>query len=131
VLRVLLALLALAAPAQASEQSRLDDARDRWQAADIADYSYDVQRYCFCKPLPAPMHFVVRDGRPVQPKKSRKRLQTVPRLFRVVQQALDNGFDRVDVDYAGRGFPKRILLDRDAMLADEEVTYEITGFRGR
>jgi hypothetical protein len=122
---------ALAAPASASAtdpsiedgsaQAALDQARERWSARGLDDYDFRVRRSCFCSPeYPRARRVRVRDGRPVAPHRSVRDYATVPRLFRVVQEAIDEKAAILEVDYRPSGLPRRIYVDYSFMIADEE-----------
>ena len=110
-------------------QQQLDAARQRWQAAHISDYHFTVERVCFCVPsFRGPATIVVRDGAPLAPPASFEDVATVPRLHAIVQQAIDDRVERLTVAYDARGVPQSISIDRSSMIADDEITYRVTGF---
>lgn len=136
---LLVALLALAAgapPALAqdartdasiadgSAQRALDRARAEWKAAAVRSYRFEVRTSCFCPPA-EPERFVVRGGRA----SSTSPLATIPRLHRVVQRAIDDRVERLFVRFGKLGIPRSIGIDRSTSIADEEVSYGVTGFR--
>ncbi|MGI9097404.1 MAG: DUF6174 domain-containing protein [Solirubrobacteraceae bacterium] len=46
----------------------------------------------------------------------------------IVQQAINDRVERLGVTYDARGVPQSISIDRRLMIADDEITYRITGF---
>src|SRR4051794_36592274 len=130
------ALAAAAAPPQGTPdpriadgtlQRRLDGARAAWKAAHLRSYRYDITVSCFCAPSKGVV-YTVRNGVPRVPKKGEKSLASVPRLFKRIQAAIDDGVANLDVTYGRRGVPKSIYIDTAANIADEEVGYRIAHF---
>lgn len=115
--------------ADGTAQQQLDAARQRWQAAQIPDYHFSVERLCFCVPaFRGPATIIVRDGAPLAPPAEFADVATVPRLHAIVQTAIDDRVERLDVAYDARGVPLSISIDVSSMIADEEIAYRITGF---
>ena len=122
--------LVLAAPARAqdpsitdgSAQAALDSARGRWREHGFANYRFRQSLQCFC---PAeygkPQRVTVRHRRPVDPPEHLRRYASVPRLFRVVQDAIDRRAAILIVRYGRTGLPRRIWIDYDQRVADEEL----------
>ncbi|HTN23503.1 MAG TPA: DUF6174 domain-containing protein [Solirubrobacteraceae bacterium] len=122
---------ALATPASAATshpQQRLDAARKQWKAAHVSSYRYEVAVSCFCAPRNGHLFYVVRHGVARPPRNGDKSVATVPRLLRMIQDAIDRHVARLDVTYGRRGVPKSIYIDGVANIADDEVTYTITHF---
>jgi hypothetical protein len=112
-----------------SAQQQLDAARQRWQAAQIHDYHFTVQRLCFCAPaFRGPATIVVRYDTPVAPPAAFDELATIPRLHAIVQKAIDDQVQRLTVSYDARGVPLSIAIDHSAMIADDEITYTVSAF---
>ncbi|MGI9099249.1 MAG: DUF6174 domain-containing protein [Solirubrobacteraceae bacterium] len=115
--------------ANGTAQQQLDGARQRWQAAHISDYHYTVERVCFCVPsFRGPATIVVRDDAPLDPPASFEDVATIPKLHAIVQQAIDDRVERLGVTYDALGVPQSISIDPRLMIADDEITYRITGF---
>jgi Family of unknown function (DUF6174) len=119
----------------AEERARLLQARSRWRAAGISDYSYEVRKLCFCPPeVVGPFAITVRGGAvasvvyvptgaAVVPLAERH--PTVDGLFAVVEATLERNPDRLTIDYdSALGYPRRIDVDTIVRAADDEVTYE-------
>jgi hypothetical protein len=138
------AAVALAAPAPASarpavdpdivngtEQQRLDAARATWRGSGVRSYRFRVARQCFCPVrVTKPAVITVRDGRPVDAPRRLRKVATITRLFRVVQRAIDDRVDGLIVRYGSeRGIPRKIHIDFEQMLFDEEVGYVVDRFR--
>jgi hypothetical protein len=110
-------------------QQELDAARQRWQVLHISDYHFTVERLCFCVPaFRGPATMVVRDDVPLAVPPAFEDVATVPRLHAIVQKAIDDRVARLNVAYDARGIPLSIAIDRSSTVADDEITYRISGF---
>lgn len=135
--------VAVALPQAASAESKFIDpaitdgtaakelsaARNLWKASGIRNYRFSFSASCFCLP---------RDPVKIKVRGSKVRLsdpdwfgpRTVPGLFKVVQRAIGQSAARLDVTYSRtKGVPRRIAIDEDRMITDEEVAYTVSKFR--
>lgn len=114
-------------------------AETKWRQNKPRSYSYTLQRSCFCmpeflKPIQIEIlgNTVTRatvEGVPL-PLERRANALTVEGLFEIIREAIDDKAHRIDVQYdAEYGFPRSISIDRNAMMADEEVYYTATEFK--
>jgi Family of unknown function (DUF6174) len=116
--------------ADGSAQQALDAARARWRATGLRSYRYRARRICFCAPrYTRAARIVVRRGHPADPPARLRRVATVPRLLRRVQDAIDDRVASLTVRYGGRGVPHVIAVDVSRMIADEEYTFRVRRFR--
>jgi hypothetical protein len=108
-----------------SAQRSLDAARARWKAKGPRSYQLVVRHSCFCpEQYTRPRTVVVRNGKIVRASKYVRDIATVPRLFKIVQAAIDRKVVNLDVTYdAKRGFPRNIWVDTSLQIADEEQGY--------
>jgi hypothetical protein len=122
--------LALAAPARAedpsiadgSAQAALREARADWREQGSGSYRFRQSVQCFCPiEYSRPRRITVRRGRPVDPPAHLRRYASVRRLFRLVQEAIDERAAVLRVRYGGMGLPRRIWIDYDERIADEEL----------
>jgi hypothetical protein len=143
-LAALTAAIALAVPAQAqlppvipdpaitngSAQKALDAAKAKWKAKGAASYQMVVRRSCFCpEQYIRPRTVVVRKDKIVKAAEEVREIATVPRLFRIVQQAINKKVQNLDVTYdAVRGFPRTIFVDGSLQIADAEQGYGAAKF---
>jgi hypothetical protein len=130
-LALIIVVLALPATAVASPQSKLTSAKDRWRATHLSDYTFDLEISCFCRPLPDPIHLTVKDGKPVDPPEAARGATTVPKIFRIIQSAIDGHAATVKATYGAKGLPRSVYIDRSKMIADEEVTYSSSHLKGQ
>jgi hypothetical protein len=115
--------------ANGTAQQTLNGAKQRWQAAHISNYHYTVERQCFCAPsFRGPVTIVVRNDKSEGTPAAFENVATVPLLHAVVQKAIDDRVDRLGVVYDARGVPLSIAIDGRLMIADDEITYVVSGF---
>ncbi len=115
--------------ADGSAQKALDAAKQRWRRHGPRSYSYRLQLSCYCTTdALRPRTFVVRDGKPRNPPKGWRGQATVPRLFRLVQRAIDERADEIHVEYRANGSLKVLSVDQDARMIDDEYQYYVSRF---
>jgi hypothetical protein len=113
-----------------SAQRAVDRARAAWAKAGIRTYRVRVALGCFCpEEVRKPRTLTVRRGSPVRPPAHLKAVATVPRMFRIVQGAIDDRVAGLTVTYGGRGVPRSIAIDVSRQIADEESFYTIDRFK--
>ncbi len=117
------------------EGDRVSEQRFLWEAQSLDDYTYDVQRVCFC-PLREGVQLTVVDGvvagatdltteEVLEPSEVQWYV-TIDGLFDLLQDAYDRNAHQVDVDFdANRGYPTRIFIDYSEMIADEELGFTL------
>ena len=117
------------------EVDRLGEQRALWQALGLNDYTYDVQRICFC-PFREGVRVTVVDGavagatdlatgEVLEPNEVQWYL-TIDDLFDLVQDAYDENAHEVQVEFdPSRGYPTRIYIDYSEMIADEELGFTL------
>jgi hypothetical protein len=136
--RVLLALLAVAVVvvagfvAYGSVDQRLtlrgiDQHERTWRRERPSDYSYVVETLCLCAG-PRTFTIVVADGEVVsvdpEPTEFAK-AHTIEELFDVAREAIHDGADEVEVDYAADGHPTTVSIDQVKGAIDDEVAYRV------
>jgi hypothetical protein len=115
-----------------SAQKALDSARAKWKAAHIRNYDFRGAISCFCAPAYRKARTLkVRGGAPVHPPDNLRNVASVPRIFHVIQQAIDEKVASLQVTYVKRGFPRSVWIDRSRQIADEEVSYSFDRFKPR
>src|SRR3954451_1840850 len=98
--------------ADGSAEQALDAARARWAATGLTDYRFRGRLLCFCpQSYTTPRTLTVRDGRARRPPQNLKPIATVPRMFRVVQRAIDRQVAGLAVTYGATGLPRSISID--------------------
>jgi len=122
-------------PVQGAGPDDLAEARARWEAADIDNYTYTIERQCFCpEQYRGPFAVKVEGGEITEatwsggPAGEDVQIPTVEELFRRVAEAYAEGADEVRVTYDGpRGYPTVVWIDESRQMADEEVGYTVSG----
>ena len=119
---------------EADERDRLIEARSRWNAQDLGDYTFRLQRgWCECLPeWLHPLRIDVRNGTVVEVEDletgataaADQRARTVAELFERVEDLIQSGAYRLTVEYDPQlGYPTFISWDEDAQVADDEGSY--------
>ena len=120
------------------DRSDLERAMGRWAASGNESYTYTLRRLCYCLPetigpyevrvVAGTPAAVVRpeDGEPIDPEYAHL-FPGVDGLFEIIDDALREGADRLDVEYdSATGTPIRIDIDYIEAAADDEILYEST-----
>jgi hypothetical protein len=117
--------------ASGKAQKALDAAKAKWKAKGASSYQMVVRRSCFCPvQITRPHTVVIRHGKIARADENVRDFATVPRLFRIVQKAIDKKVQNLDVSYdATRGFPRAIFVDTSLQIADEEQGYGASRFK--
>ena len=122
-------------------RSELARALDRWQAANIAHYRYNLRVECFCGFMDKmPLSIEVKDGQVVSmsyndgspvPDADRQlfaRYQTIEALFGFTQESLATA-DEVKVEYDPTyAFPATVLVNQAKMAADAGLNLFVLNF---
>ncbi len=118
----------------ASVSPELEQARQRWQAADLGEYQMTLQRMCFC-PSPdytGPFEVTVRDGDVSSVRLGGARVDaergvSVEALFALIDEAYERGAVEVALSFHPElGYPTSIGIDYDRQMADEEIGYRVS-----
>ena len=119
---------------------QLQTARARWAAQHPPSYRYVVQKGCFCPVnIVQPVRIEVRDGAALSmanaetgapvPAADFEDVATLDHLFVLIQRAIDQGADRVEVRYdEALGYPTLISIDHISNAVDDEVSYSVEHF---
>ncbi|OZC02061.1 DUF6174 domain-containing protein [Rubricoccus marinus] len=132
---LLLVALTLAGCAQTrvGPATNLAQARARWEASGADTYTMTLHRSCFCpEDYRGPFDVRVEDDAVASVQFQDQalptdRVVTIDALFELLAEAYASGAARVDVTYDPElGFPATLYIDRNEMIADEEVGYTVT-----
>ena len=129
--------LTLASCRDAAAPDDLPTAEARWHARRPTAYHATVTPSCFCG-LPGGVvvtvrgsvvtRVVVATGAPLAPDLA-PAYPTIDQLFSTIAAAKATHYARVDVTYdAQYGFPRSVFLDRQAGVADDEISYSVQNF---
>ncbi len=114
--------------ADGSAARHLSAARARWKSRGFASYRFTVTQTCFCAPRGGSATITVRGGRRSGATERLLVASSVPRLFALVDGAIKGKVARLTVSYdARRGYVRHVYIDSSAMIADEEVGYDVRG----
>ncbi len=141
--RVVAALLALLAACgdATGPGGGLSAARARWAQRGPTSYTVTVLRGCECLPeMTGPVVIIVRDGAVVSrtyvatgaPVASplAEQFPSVEQMFARIVAARRADVARLQVVYdPALGHPVRVSIDPDAMVVDDEVTYQLSELR--
>ena len=120
------------------ELDRLGRQRALWEAQGLEDYTYDVQRVCFCPSFRQGVRVTVADGavtgvtdlatgEVLEPNEVQWYL-TIDALFGLVQDAYDWNAHEVQLEFdASRGYLTRIFIDYSETVMDEELGFTLLG----
>ncbi|MBO0613644.1 DUF6174 domain-containing protein [Thiothrix fructosivorans] len=127
-------------------QQQLDANRQKWDSLGISDYSFTLQRSCFCTPdSTRPITIQVRgdsvtsaryaDTGELIPDDRQTNKQSIYNMnadgvFNLIEQGIKSGAAQVDAKYdAQYGLPTSIYIDQNQQMADEEMGYTISNFQ--
>ncbi len=119
----------------------LNSNRRFWNQRNISSYDYTLSNSCFCiGDARGPVVIKVRNGQttsitsvatgqPVNPEFFQN-YNTIPKLFDVVQDAINRRAFSLNVQYNARfGYPTQINIDYNSQIADEEIFLTIENFK--
>lgn len=124
----------------AQARRQLQAAEAKWKKNRPLHYRYTLQRSCFCAPdYRKPIAIRVFRGKVQQamllpegtPLPAERKAEALPveGLFRLIREAIADKVASVVVVYDDRyGYPTSISIDRDRMMADEEVHFTVSHF---
>jgi hypothetical protein len=105
-----------------------------WNARSNGDYSYLVDRYCFCIPsgrfridvVDYEIQSVVyaESGEAIDSGEW-EYIHTIEQMFELIAEAEARRASKVDVEYSRRGYPKTIDIDWIEEAADDEIYYQV------
>lgn len=126
-------------PHPESDSPDLTGARMQWDRSEPEAYAYTVRRYCFC--AGGPVYVIAnRDSvvsaeadagsRGFQGGIPDKQAYSIDSLFAEVQSVAGRNFHSRSFSFdATYGFPDSVAIDFELLLADEEYSLVIDGFR--
>ena len=108
--------------------------KNKWEALGIDSYSCTFQISCFCiREATLPKRVQVINGEVVEvdgdpyDKEEHWGVQTIDQLYDMIAQAEKDKVHSLDVQYnLDKGYPSSVYIDRDEMIADEEMGYYVS-----
>lgn len=120
-------------PDNSQQLVELKENRKLWRSQRFKTYQFTYQQQCFCvPPANTPLKVSVKNGKITQvinlnTNQSITDLDfpnNIDQLFEIIETAIKENADEILVNYdATFGYPTRIAIDYQTMLADDEVTY--------
>ena len=121
--------------------SEVERAHEKWQAANVSHYRYELAISCFCIfSADMPLVIEVQNGEVVSMEyKSGKEIDassmevfekynTIDKIFAELEKA-ENEAERVEVTYDEKyGFPTQVTIDQAQQAADDELYLTISNF---
>lgn len=119
------------------ESKDLNANYNKWTRTGIQEYEYSLAINCFCSTDRTGPHIIRVNGDLIATVNGNSyditktgTLYTVPQLFNLIRESIARKPYRITVEYDNTyGFPKKIYIDYDQNIADEEVGFTLTGFR--
>lgn len=131
-------------PTDERAQNALNRNMTLWQDLALTDYDMQQQRSCFCSPESIRLMYIRVRGDEIDAVWEYETLDPVDEalwplfrpvegLFDIIQTAIDDRYDDLDVEYhEAFGFPMMMIsVDPDRDVADDEITYTSSVFIGR
>ena len=113
----------------------LQENRKIWRSQSLKSYQYTYQQQCFClPPSNTPLKVSVKNDKITEVVNLTNNQaitaltfpKTIEELFNIIEQAIDRNADEISINYdTTLGYPTRIAIDYEKILADDEVTYTI------
>ncbi len=113
----------------------LQENRQLWRSQQLKNYQYIYQQQCFCvPPSNTPLKVSVKNDKITQVVNlNTDQLltdltfpNTIDQLFNIIQDAIQRNADEILITYDKTlGYPTRIAIDYQRILADDEITYTV------
>lgn len=129
-------------PTEVVVSGDLEGARQKWEAAGISHYRFNLDMVCFCAFREnMPLIIEVQDGEVISMQYENgseidpasleffQRYETIEKVFAELEKAVGGEADKVTVSYDGTyGFPEQIDIDFVEEAIDDELSMTIFGF---
>jgi hypothetical protein len=139
---LLIIAIMLAACSAMQPKSEVDRAREKWDAAKISHYSFNLFIGCFCVyTQDMPLIIEVKNGEVVSMKYQSgkeiesgnldyfQRFATIEKIFDELKKDQGGEADKVTVEYDETyGFPKQVSIDFIEQAADDELGLTVSDF---
>ncbi|MCI5124729.1 MAG: hypothetical protein D3925_09690 [Candidatus Electrothrix sp. AR5] len=117
-------------------QAELNKNMELWRHSNISNYTYTYKKNCFCPPEEAILITVSNgqvtaasyspSGTSLPPEKLNS-LMTIDKLFQVIQGAITQQYDRLEVTYnATLGYPENIMTNPNEQATDLGRSYTVS-----
>ncbi len=135
---LILGTMTLAAPFTPKDQTlaSLTKLENAWKAQKIKNYSFTLERSCFCAPKSGSMQFKVSNGTSKISNVSKglnandlMAFSSIEKLYSRMKTVLQKGGRVALVMYSQRGYPTQITLDQNIKTTDDELYLTISNFK--
>ncbi|MDJ0659668.1 MAG: DUF6174 domain-containing protein [Crocosphaera sp.] len=109
--------------------------RQLWRSQRLKNYQYIYQQQCFCVlPSNTPLKVSVKNDKITQVVNLNNNQiitdltfpKTIDEIFNIIKDAIQRNADEILITYHKTlGYPTRVAIDYQKILADEEVTYTV------
>ena len=116
-------------------REELQENRQLWRSQTLKDYQYIYQQQCFCPPPSNnSLEVFVKNDTIIKTVnlnnneniKDLTFAKTVEELFNIIEDAIKRNADEILITYDSLlGYPTRVAIDYEKILADEEITYTV------
>jgi hypothetical protein len=122
---------------RSNDKDELSVNKSMWERKNISDYEFTLMINCFCPQERVGPHLikVVNDkivsvnNLPYDPAKTGE-LMTIDELFSIVGKDIERNPYQKTIGYNSKfGYPESVWFDFNKNTADEEIGYQITGFK--
>ena len=122
---------------RSNDKDELSVNKSMWERKNISDYEFTLMINCFCPQERVGPHLikVVNDKivsvniLPYDPAKTGE-LMTIDELFSIVGKDIERNPYQKTIEYNSTfGYPESVWFDFNKNIADEEIGYQITGFK--
>ena len=111
--------------------------KNKWEALGIDSYTCTFQISCYCmREATLPKTVQVVNGKIVKvdgatyDEDEHWGVQTISQLFNLIEQSEKEKVYTLEVDYhPDKGYPTMLYIDRDEMIADEEIGYYVSDLK--
>ncbi len=113
----------------------LTENRQLWRSQQLKNYQYIYQQQCFCTPPSnTPLKVSIKNDKIAQVVNLNDNQvisdltfpRTIDELFNIIETAIKRNADEILISYdPAFGYPTRIAIDYQKILADEEITYTV------
>ena len=113
----------------------LKENRQLWRSQNLKNYQYIYQQQCFCpSPSNTPLKVSIKNDKITQVVNLNSEQlvtdltfpKTIEELFKIIKDAIQRNADEILITYDKTlGYPNRIAIDYQKILADEEITYTV------
>ncbi len=111
--------------------------KNKWEALAVNSYNYTFQISCYCiREATLPKAVQVVNGEILKvdgasyDEDEYWGVHTIDQLFDLIDKAEKDKVHRLEAEYnVVKGYPTKVYIDRDEMMADEEMSYYVSDLK--